>query len=430
MISRVMEDDEMSTRGSQLGPARGADRRMFLGMMAGALSAGAAVPQWLGRVARAAQEPAAAPPEMLRLAEKTDLILLTDRPPNLEMPLKFLREDLTPNEAFYVRWHLALLPTRINEETFRLTIAGHVETPLSLSLSELRTKFGPVSVVAVNQCSGNSRSLYEPRMPGVQWGHGAIGNAKWTGVRLKDVLAKAGAKAGAVDVTFNGLDGPVLPPAQNFAGTPDFVKSLPFDRANDGEVMIAYEMNGQPLPMLNGFPLRLVVPGWYATYWVKSLNEIKVVDKPFDGFWMSKAYRVPNTPDFQESPEALAKDTVPISRMTVRSLFVRPEPKETIPANMPYELQGLALDQGKGIAKVEVSTDGGATWTMATLNPEIGKYSWRRWRLNWKPAPGQYKLIAKASNTAGETQTHSQWNRSGYARNVIESVDVQVSLIP
>ena len=263
-------------------------------------------------------------------------------------------------------------------------------------------------------------------MPGVQWGSGAMGNAKWTGVRLRDLLAKAGVKPGAVDVSFNGLDEPVLPATPGFAGTPDFVKSLPFARANDGEVMVAYAMNGQPLPMLNGFPLRLIVPGWYATYWVKALSQIEVLDKSFEGFWVAKAYRVPNTPDFQEAPKALAKDTVPISRLTVRSLFVRPEPAEKVVAGIEYEVQGLAMDSGKGMKKVEISLDGGNTWTDAKLDPELGKYSWRRWRFAWKPQAGQHQLKVRATNLAGETQAQAQWNRSGYARNVIESLEVNV----
>ena len=404
---------------------RGSQRRAFLRGMAGAIAGATVAGGWPAEMCQKANG-AAPRPEMTRFPEKADLILQTGRPPNLETPLRYFREDLTPNDAFYVRWHLAVLPTRVDETEFRLNLSGHVERPLSLSLGELRKDFEPVSLVAVNQCSGNSRSLYQPRMPGVQWGNGALGNARWTGVRLKDLLAKAKVKAKAVDVSFNGLDGPVLPAAKNFAGTPDFVKSLSFDHAADGEVMVAYEMNGQPLPMLNGFPLRLVVPGWYATYWVKALNEITVLDKPFDGFWMAKAYRVPNTPDFQESPKALAKDTVPINRMTVRSLFVRPEPAEAIHGGAAYEIQGLAMDGGKGIQKVEVSTDGGKTWAEAKLDPELGRYSWRRWRLTWTPQPGKHRLMAKATNAAGETQTISQWNRSGYARNVIEFLDVEV----
>ena len=403
----------------------GLDRREFL-QYTGAITAAA----WMPSMALALDDNASPPqttwPQTVTFPEKSDLILLSDRPPNLESPLHVFRDDITSNENFYVRWHLGILPTKVDTATFRLTIGGHVDQPLSLSVDDLKKNFESVSVIAVNQCSGNSRSKYEPRMPGVQWGNGAMGNAKWTGVRLRDLLAKTSVKPGAVEVSFDGLDGPTLPAAPGFAGTPDFIKSLPFARANDGEVMVAYEMNGQPLPMLNGFPLRLIVPGWYATYWVKALNQIEVLDKPFTGFWMAKAYRVPNTPDFQELPKALAKDTVPIHRMTVRSLFVRPEPNEKVPAEAEYEIQGLAIDGGSGTRKVEVSLDGGQSWTDARLDPELGKYSWRRWRFAWKPEPGRHVLMVRATNNDGETQTKTQWNRSGYARNVIESIEVNV----
>ncbi len=364
--------------------------------------------------------PATRPIEMARFPEKADLILLTDRPPQLETPLRYFREDLTPNDAFFVRWHLGLIPTTIDAATFRLSVGGHVEEPLSLSLDELRKNFEPISYAAVAQCSGNSRALYQPRVLGGQWGHGAVGNAKWTGVRLRDVLAKAKLKANPVDVSFKGLDRGPMPTV------PDFVKSLAIDHANDGEVMVAYEMNGQPLPMLNGFPLRLIVPGWYATYWVKSLNEINVLPQKFKGFWMDKAYRVPNNPNCQESPTELAKETVPISTMTVRSLIVQPEPAEKVAAGKTYEIQGVALDGGKGINKVEVSTDAGKNWAGAKLGADLGKYSWRRWRFTWQPAAGEHRVMTRASNAAGEMQTLSQWNRSGYARNVIEFVDLTV----
>jgi sulfite dehydrogenase len=401
-------------------------RREFLRLLASGLAASATSSAWPIRSASAADLPAPPYPKMARFPEKTDLILLSDRPPNLETPLKHFSEDITSNEAFYVRWHLAMIPTRVDLAEYRLSVGGHVHTPIQWSLDELKKNFEPVSIVAVNQCSGNSRSKYEPRMPGVQWGNGAMGNARWTGVRLKDLLAKAGVKAGAVEVSFNGLDNAVLPEAPNFSGTPDFAKSLPFDRANDGEVMVAYEMNGAPLPMLNGFPVRLVVPGWYATYWVKALFEITVLDKAFDGFWIGKAYRVPNTPDFQESPNALAKETIPINRMTVRSLFVRPEPGEHLKAGEAFEVQGIALDGGKGIRKVEVSTNGGQSWTDAKLGKDLGNYSFRRWRFAWTPRRGQYRLMVRATNAGGESQTTHQWNRSGYARNVIERLDVTV----
>jgi DMSO/TMAO reductase YedYZ molybdopterin-dependent catalytic subunit len=362
------------------------------------------------------------PAEYVRFPEKTDLLLLTDRPPNLETPLKYFREDLTPNDAFFVRWHLATIPTSIDTAQFRLAVRGHVDQPLALTLDDLRKQFESVSLIAVNQCSGNSRSLFNPRIPGGQWGNGAMGNARWTGVRVRDLLANARPRAGAVDVAFGGLDRAPLPTV------PNFVKSLAFDHATDGEVMIAYEMNGQALPMLNGFPLRLIVPGWYGTYWIKALNDIEVLNKPFDGFWMAKAYRVPkNEPNCNESPKDLAKETVPISRMTLRSLFVSPEPGAKLAAGQEHEVSGLAMDAGHGIKTVEVSTDAGKTWSAASLDPDLGKYSWRRWRFKWKPTvTGAHRLMARATNAAGQAQTTQQWNRSGYARNVIEALDVTV----
>jgi sulfite dehydrogenase (cytochrome) subunit A len=359
--------------------------------------------------------------QLVRFPQKTDLILRTDRPPQLETPLRYFREDLTPNEAFYVRWHLEGIPTSVDLRSFRLQIGGEVQTALSLTLSDLRHQFETVSILSVNQCSGNSRSFFEPRVPGGQWKNGAMGNARWTGVRLRDLLDRAGVKKGAVDVSFNGLDRP------SRSATPDFVKALSIDHARDGEVMVAYEMNNAELPVLNGFPLRLVVPGWYATYWVKALNEIQVLPDQFHGFWMEKAYRIPTSPDGKESPDHLAADTIPINRMSLRSLFVRPEPGEQLPSKTPFEIQGIAFDRGSGIERVEVSTNSGGTWRPALLDPELGRYSWRRWRLNWTPpGRGKHQLQVRAFNRAGEQQSSSLWNRAGYMRNVIEQTEVEV----
>lgn len=364
----------------------------------------------------------ASSPELLaRFPEKTEMILLTDRPPQLETPIHYFRQDLTPNEAFFVRWHLEGIPTTVDLRTFRLNVSGHVRQPLQLSVEDLRSGFDPISIVAVNQCSGNSRSFFEPRVPGGQWKHGAVGNAKWTGVPLKSLLDRAQVKAGAVDVSFNGLD---VPPLLSVA---DFVKALSIDHARDGEVMVAYEMNDEPLPMVNGFPLRLVVPGWYGTYWVKALSDMTVLPQAFSNFWTDKAYRIPNTPNGTESPKDLAKDTIPINRFNVRSIFVRPDPGEMLHSGSLTDIEGVAFDSGNGIRRVEVSTDGGASWADARLDPEIGKYSWRRWRASWTPRNrGQYRLMARATNSVGDTQSNEQWNRSGFMWNVIQKVDVQV----
>ena len=359
--------------------------------------------------------------DLVRFPEKTELILLTDRPPQLETPTHYFRQDLTPNEAFFVRWHLEGIPTSVDLRTFRLNVSGHVGQPLQLSVDELRSQFDPISIIAVNQCSGNSRSFFEPRVPGGQWKHGAVGNAKWTGIPLKSILDRAQVKPGAVDVSFNGLDVPPLP------SVADFVKALSIDHARDGEVMIAYTMNDYSLPMVNGFPLRLVVPGWYGTYWVKALSDITVLPQAFSNFWTDKAYRIPSGPNGTESPKDLAKDTVPINRFNVRSIFVRPEADETLHPGIPTEMEGVAFDSGDGIRRVEVSTDGGATWADARLDPDLGKYSWRRWRASWTPRdPGPYQLMARATNAVGETQSKEQWNRSGFMWNVISEVDVKV----
>ena len=347
---------------------------------------------------------------------KDSLLLLTDRPPNLETPLKYFLEDYTPNSVFFVRWHLSGLPTEVNLDTFRLRVSGNVGKEVALSIKDLKSNFTAFTISALCQCSGNSRSFFDPRVPGGQWKNGAMGNAKWTGVKLKDVLAYAGAKADSKEVSFNGLD---MPP---MASIPDFVKSLSYDHANDGEVMIAYEMNGEPLPLLNGFPLKLVVPGWFATYWVGMLSDIQVHTKPFEGFWMNKAYLVAkDQPNGNEHPDSLATVMEPISRMNVRSIFVSPEPNQVITVGKSTEVQGLAFDGGYGIIKVELSADSGKTWQKANLDPELGKYSWRRWHYNFSPSQkGDYALHVKATNAKGETQPLKQWNRSGYMRNEIE----------
>ena len=364
---------------------------------------------------------AASSVEMIRYPQKTDLILLTDRPPQLETPLSYFRSDLTPNDAFFVRWHLELIPTTVDLATFRLEVDGHVRKPLSLSVADLKSKFEPVTLVALVQCAGNGRSFFEPRVPGGQWANGAMGNARWKGVRMKDVLDAAGVLPGAVQVGLQGLDQAPMPK------TPRFEKSLTIDHARDSDVIVAYEMNGEALPMLNGFPIRLIVPGWFATYWVKSLTSIKVLDQPLKSFWMDKAYRIPDNPGANETPQQLATETVPINRMPVHSIFVTPEPGKQVRVGERCEVSGLANDGGSGIARVELSKDGGKTWSDASLGEDLGKYSWRRWRADWTPqAAGSCQLLVRATSQDGQTQPATQWNRSGYQRDVIEHLDVTV----
>jgi sulfite dehydrogenase len=347
--------------------------------------------------------------------------VVNTRPPCLETPWRYFRQELTPNEAFYVRWHLQFIPTTVDLRTWRLRVDGHVARPLEWTLDDLR-RLEPSSLVAVNQCSGNSRGLFEPHMPGAQWGNGAMGNARWTGVPLRRVLEQAGVKQGAVDVAFASMD------RGGYTTIPDFTKSLPVDKAEEPEVLLAYEMNGQPLPVLNGFPLRLVVPGWYATYWVKALTQITVLPQRFDGYWMSKAYRIPTTANAVEQPDKLAKETIPIHGMNVRSFFVAPEPGACLSTQHTTLVEGIAFDGGAGIRGVEVSMDGGVSWRQAELGPDLGRFSFRRWQLPWRPRHfGQRRLLVRATNRHDATQPLAAgWNRAGYMRNVVEELSVHV----
>ncbi len=359
---------------------------------------------------------------LLRYPEKTDLLLLTSRPPQLEMPPRFFRELITPNDAVFVRWHLSNIPTEVDLRRWRLKVGGNTERKIALTMDQLQNDFERVSYTAVIQCSGNGRSFFEPRVAGGQWENGSLGNVTWTGVRLKDILARAGIKAGSVEVGFNGLDDPPLPTV------PDFVKSLPLDVALDEDVIVAYAMNGKPLTMLNGFPARLVVPGWFATYWVKSLSDITLLDKTFEGFWMKTAYRIPDTPCACVPPGTKPKKTVPITRMNTRSLIVEPVSGAKLPFGREVELFGIAFSGGYGIREVTVSLDGGQSWQRASLGKDLGKYSWIQWKYAWQPArAGKYTIMARAVNTIGESQPFEPlWNPAGYMWNKVETIDVTV----
>ena len=252
--------------------------------------------------------------------QKGEMILQRTRPPLLETPWEVFDEGVfTPNDRFFVRWHWAVIPEQVDLAAFRCAVRGHVKQAQALTMAEILA-MPRVELAAVNQCSGNSRGLFAPRIAGGQWENGAMGNAKWVGVRLRDVLDRAGVKPGAVAVRFNGLDEPVVPDA------PDFMKSLAVDHARDGEVMLAYQMNGEQLPLLNGFPMRLVVPGWYSTYWVKMVSDIEVLDKPDDNFWMKSAYLIPATPHADVKPGQVGFPTEPINRMVPRSWFTNVTP--------------------------------------------------------------------------------------------------------
>jgi sulfite dehydrogenase len=412
---------------------RGLTRRHFL---AGAVGAGA-----LATLAPASRILAATPGSSgaLGLAEipdgtlaeqllyalpgKVPLIKKTYRPPNFETPVEYFRTAITPNNAFFVRWHLAGIP-QIKVADWRLAVSGDAAGhEAKFTLAQLKKEFKAAEVTAVCQCSGNRRGLFEPHVAGVEWGVGAMGNAVWRGVRLKDVLAKVGVKANALEVVFDGADSPPLDK------TPDFVKSLPVEVALDENTLIAFEMNGKPLPHWNGFPARLIVPGWTGTYWVKALVGVNVSSKPEGNFWMSTAYRLPRGKFHTRSFASQVKEAnEPITTMVVNSLITSIVAGQKFTHGKTIPIKGLAWDGGSGIARVDVSLDGGATWRAAKLGRDLGRFSFREFELDAPAtARGPATVMARASGRSGETQVeHLVFNPAGYHHNVIQRIAIEV----
>ncbi len=367
---------------------------------------------------------AVAPPALEALPGKWPLIKKSYRPPNFETPVSYFNEFLTPNQAFYVRYHVAAIP-RLDARSWRLRVGGaSVRRPLELDLAALKHEFEPAEVVAVNQCSGNRRGLFEPRVPGIQWGYGGMGNARWGGVRLRDVLRRAGLKEGALELVCDGADAPLI------AKTPDFIKSLPLWKALDEHTLIAFEMNGEALPHWNGAPARLVVPGWTATYWVKHLTSIEVISKPWEGFWMRTAYRVPagTFPVTHSFDSQEAAGTTPVTEIVVNSLITNLAEQSESVFGAQIEVKGVAWDGGHGIAGVDVSVDAGGSWKAAELGPDPGRFSWRQWRHRFTPAArGALTLLVRATNRKGDRQGFSLIaNPAGYHHNLVQHIGIKV----
>lgn len=369
-----------------------------------------------------------APGPLVLLPQKLPLIQLTDRPVQLETPRSYFLSPYTPNAAFFVRWHLSMHPRSVDLSTWRLRIEGHVERPLALSFEELVHGFWPTSIVAVNQCAGNSRSRFAPRVPGSQWGNGAMGCAEWTGVRLRDLLSRAGVKKGALYVQAEGLDKGAGPPG---LGSAQFLKSLELGGDGIDEALLAYAMNGEPLPMLNGFPLRLVVPGYFGTYWVKSVVAMRVLAEPDQNFWMKTAYRAPVTATGSTTPDAIMRGEVklaPLGRMPVRSFFVTPDGTSKLPVGLPVTVRGLAFSGHEHITAVEISVDG-KPFSAAQLGEDLGRYAFRSWTFRYTPtAPlGRVILQVRAVDGKGNKQSDEpKWNPGGYLWNRIERQEVQI----
>lgn len=399
------------------------DRRTFVRGIAGGMAiAGGQL--LLPRSLRAAGLPSGAieSEELYALPGKQPLIKRAFRPPNFETPVSYFSDVITPNDRFFVRWHLASIP-EVDPREWRLSIGGDAASaPFELTLEQLQRDFEQVEVVAVCQCSGNRRGFSDPHVPGVQWGYGAMGNARWKGVRLKDLLTKAGIGGGAVEVALDGADRGALD------ATPDFVKSIPAWKAMDENSLVAWEMNGEPLPHWNGGPARIVVPGWTATYWMKQVVAIRALAQPLSNFWMAKAYRIP-TGKFPTVDRFTSQDTAentPITEIVVNTLVTSPAAGQQVRAGTPLVVKGLAWDAGYGIRSVDVSTDDGQSWRRAELGADPGRFSFRQWQYVFQPSRGRHTISARASNGVGETQVQQLiFNPAGYNNNVMQRIGIE-----
>ena len=352
----------------------------------------------------------------LAAARPRRLIVRSTRPENLETPTDLLDADFTPNDVFFVRSHFG--PPIVDPRTFRLDVSGLCDRPLSLSLDELR-KFPEVTVPAVLQCSGNGRALFRPRIAGAQWERGAVGQARWTGVRLADVLRHVGANPGARFVRLLGADRAPMPTV------PEFARSVPLDKAMHPMTILAYGMNGEPLPILHGAPLRLVVPAWAGDHWVKWLRSIRLDAAEDAGFYMKTAYRMPRTP-VVPGGSVKPEDTDPLTGMIVKALITSPADSQVLGSER-VAVTGVAFAGEDDVKRVDVSVDGGKSYLAATLDPPRGLGAWQRWRFLWRPKPGTYRLLARATDTKGRTQPDvPTWNPSGYLWNAPDAITCEV----
>lgn len=356
-------------------------------------------------------------PRVMRAADEADqsrMIVRSPRPEDLEMPLDGFAEWITPVDRFFVRCHT--YTPKVNLREWSLKIDGKVDRPVTLTLDALKN-LPRVEMVAVLECAGNGRRFYEPRVAGTQWAFGSVGNGRWAGVRLRDVLAKAGLQSSAKQILCDGADVPL-------GKMPDFQRTITVEKALHPDTILAYEMNGQPLPVEHGFPLRVIAPGWASDSWVKWLQHIEVLDHEFDGFWMKSAYRHPPqpvAPGTAVDPAAM----VPVTDLNVKSVIASPD-RWAKPGMV--RVQGTAWSNSSPVSKVEVSIDAGKTWKAAKLGGPRTQYGWRLWQLNWKAAEGKYTVLARATNEAGQTQPlQEQWNPSGYLWNVSQRVPITIS---
>ena len=324
---------------------------------------------------------------------KRDMLVRSARPEDLEMPPSGFSDYITPIEHFFVRTHV-YVPT-VNVSEWRLKVEGEVATPLTLTMDDLK-KLPSVELVSVLECAGNGRGFYEPPVPGLQWGNGAVGNGRWRGARLVDVLKRAGVKDSAREILFDGADVPLR-------AMPDFQRSIPVKKAFDGNTLLAYEMNGETLPVKHGCPLRVVAPGWAGDSWVKWLTSVRVLDKEHDGFWMKSAYRHPGKPVAPGTAVPL-EQMQPVTSLSVKSVIVAPLDGAHLATNTPLTIRGVAWGgDASPVTAVDVSVDGGRSWKPATLSRnQRTQFGWRPWELHWTPdRESYYTILARARDAVG-----------------------------
>src|SRR5258707_5207647 len=362
--------------------------------------------------------------------QKLPLLQITDRGIQLETPRPYFLTPFTPNAAFYVRYHLDLIPNALDLSTWRLSLEGNVERPLHLAFDELVKNFKAVSVAAVNQCSGNSRSRFQPRVAGAQRGNCALSTSLGTGVPLKGLHATSRIKPGTIQLQFQGLD---RGPGPEGKGADVVMKSLDVTDPALDEAVVAYLMNGELLPMLNGFPVRLVVPGKFAVHWTKHLTWIRALTREDANYWMATAYRIPDTPRGHTTPAEAAAGTlktVPIGhvRLPVRSFIVVPDGSSKLPPGVPVRVQGIGFSGAGTVMNVEFSEDDGRSWVEATLGADHGPYSFRTWEHTWRPSrPGKHVIAVRATDGKGHVQPDAPvWNPGGYLWNRVERQELVV----
>jgi sulfite oxidase len=386
-------------------------RRKFLKQMSGAALAAAAAPAVLTWALPLPQG------QSVEVPGEDGMILRSFRFTDLETPVEYFNSWLTPVPHFFVRNHMHE-PSELNADDWRLTIGGEVENPVTLKLAEL-SKLETHAVVNTLECAGNGRSLQRPQVPGIQWGKGAVSTARFSGPRLRDVLQRAAVKSSGKHVMFRGLD--EVP-----GKVPPFVRSIPIEKALDSDTLLATHMNGAALTKHHGFPARALVPGWIGAASCKWLTDIKVLENEFVGNFMSPAYRFPNQP-VKPGDAVKPEDTHPLTALNVKSVISGPADGASVKAGK-VDVHGVAWAGEADVVKVEVSTDGGSTWTAANLSHERARYAWRLWSYEWKAQGGNYAILSRATDSQGRSQPAvPAWNPSGYLYNAVDQVKLHVS---